>query len=160
MQDQRGHLHETSVKGKSGLLIRDGYRHRLSSAFVSVLLYVLMLMGVDAFHALDASTTSSLEDTVLSGSGKALMAPMARGAVNASKSSTLQMTDLVWDTGRNDWIHGTCTKQDEFEAKRFSMDFTGFGDGTEAVNKVKVGLSYPQFSVGCSHRLGGLRPKW
>ena len=158
MQDQREHLHKMSVKGESGILIRDEYRHRLSDAVMAVLVYALTcFMGTDASHGLGASMTSPLDDDVLFGSSKALIATRTRGVVNASRRSTLQMTDLVWDTGCSDWIHGACMEQHEFEAKRYSMDFTGFGDGMEAVSKVKAGLSYPQFSVGCSHRLDGLR---
>ena len=88
-------------------------------------------------------------------SGKAYPAKI-RGKVNLGKKSKLRSTDLVWDTGSTNFLHGPKTKQREFNAHNEKKIFEGFGENMEAISSVVAGIAYPQFTVKESHRLDDL----
>ena len=62
----------------------------------------------------------------------------------------MRSTNLVWDTGSIDFLHGPKPKQREFNAHE------GFGENMEAISTVVAGIAYPQFTVKESHRLNDL----
>ena len=60
-------------------------------------------------------------------SGKAYPAKI-RGRINLGKRPKLRSTDLVWDTGNTDLLHGPKTKQRESNDHEEKMTFEGFGE--------------------------------
>ena len=79
-----------------------------------------------------------------------------RGRVNLGKRPRLRSTDLVWDTGSTNFLHGPKTKQRELNDHKEKMLFEGFGENMKAVSSVVAGVAYPQFTVKESHRLDDL----